>query len=91
MDQCQEDSHHGLPSMPGGRDPVGGGIWEKDDGGGPNIPGTLERKRPVRVLREIGGGGIVGVTHVDAARVGGIGAVELGSFSHGRRTADVPD
>ena len=90
MDQCQEDSQHGMPSMPGGGDPVGGGIWEKDDGGGPHIPGTSERKGPVRGLREIYGGGIIGITQGDVAWAGGRRAVELGRFGHGRRAADVP-
>ena len=66
------------------RDPVGGGIWEKDDRGRPNIPGTSESKFPVRGLQEIDGGGIIGVTQGDAAWAGGRGAVELGSFGHER-------
>ena len=52
--------------MPGGGDPVGDGIWEKDDRGGPQIPGTSERKGPVRGLQEIDGGGIIGITQGDA-------------------------
>ena len=61
MDNFREDSQHGLPSMPGGEDLVGGGIWEKDDRGGPHIPGTSERKGPVRGLRERDGGRIIGI------------------------------
>ena len=82
---------NGLLSIPGGGDPVGGGIWEKDDGGGSHIPETSERKGPAQGLREIGGGGIIGITQGDVAWAGGRGAVELGSLGHGRRAADVPD
>ena len=77
--------------MPGSGDLVGGNIWEKDDGGGPHIPGTSESKDPVRLLRERDGGGIIGITQGDAAGAGGRGVVELGSFGHGRLAADVPD
>ena len=77
--------------MPGGRDPVGGGIWEKDDGVGPHIPGTSERKGLVRGLRERDGRGIIGITQGDAAWAVGRGAVDLGSFGHRRRAADVLD
>ena len=82
---------NGLLSIPGVGDPVGGGIWEKDDGGGPHIPGTSERKGTVRGLRERDGGGIIGITQGDASRAGGRGAVGLVSFSHRQRDADVPD
>ena len=87
----QEDSHHGLPSMPGGRYSVGGSIREKDDGGRPNIPGSEERKGTVRVMQERDGGGVIGVTLGDTAWAGGRGAVELESFGHRKRAADVPD
>ena len=83
MDQCREDSQHGLPYMLGGRDPVGGGIWEKDEGGGTNIPGTLERKGPVRGLRNRDCGGIIGVKQGDSAWAGGRGAVDLGASATG--------
>ena len=75
--------------MPGGRDPVGGSIWKKDDRGGSNIPGTSERKGPVWGLRERDGGGIIVVTQGDAAWAGDIVAVDLVSFGHGRRAPDV--
>ena len=42
-------------------------------------------------FRERDGGGIIGITQGDAAWEGGRGAVELGSFGHRRRAADVPD
>ena len=42
-------------------------------------------------LRERDGGGIIGATQGDAALAGGRGAVELGSFGHRRRAADVQD
>ena len=77
--------------MPGGRDPVRGGIWEKDDREGLHIPGTSEMKGPVRGLRERDGSGIIGITQGDAVWAGGRGAVEMGSFGHGRRAADVLD
>ena len=77
--------------MTGGGDPVGGGIWETNEGGGTNIPGTSERKGPVRGLRERDVGGIIGVTQGYAAWAGGRGAVDLGSFGDGRRSVDVLD
>ena len=77
--------------MPGGGDSVSGSIQEKDARGGPNIPGTAERKGTVRGMRERYGGGIIGVTQDDTAWAGGRGVVDLGSFGHMRRSADVPD
>ena len=62
-----------------------------DYGEGPHIPGTSERKGPVRGLRERDGSGIIGITKSDAAWAGGRVAVELGSFGHGRRDTDIPD
>ena len=77
--------------MTGGRDTDGGSIREKDDGGGPSIPGTAERTGTVWGMQEGDGGRIVGVPQGDTAWAGGRGAVELGSFGHRRRAADVLD
>ena len=77
--------------MPGGGDSVGGSIREKYDRGGPNIPGKSERTVTVRGLREIEGGGIVGVPQDDTAWAGGRGAMDLGSLGQGRRNADISD
>ena len=45
----------------------------------------------MRGLWERYGGGVIGITQGDASWAGGRGAVDLGSFGHGRRAADVPD
>ena len=37
--QRQEDSRNGLPPVPDGRDAVGGGVQEADDGSGAFITG----------------------------------------------------
>ena len=42
MDQCWEDSRNGMTPMPGGGDPVVGGVRETDDGRGPFLPGATE-------------------------------------------------
>ena len=77
--------------MTGGGNSVGGSIQEKDDRGGPIIPGMVERKGTVRGLWEVDGVGAIGDTQGDAAWAGCRGAVDLGSFGHRRRAADVPD
>ena len=41
-EQCQEKIWHGLPPMPGGGDPVGGGVQLTDDGRGPFLPVAVE-------------------------------------------------
>ena len=75
--------------MTGGRDPVGGGIWETNEGGGTNIPGEAERTGTVRGMREVDVGGIVGVPQDDTAWACYIGAMDLGRLGHRRQTADV--
>ena len=47
--------------MPGGRDTVGSGVHEEDDGVGTNIPRVAEGTGRVRGMREVYGGGIVGI------------------------------
>ena len=42
MYQCQEDSGHGMPPMPGVGDRVRGGVRETDDGRGTFITGVAE-------------------------------------------------
>ena len=37
-----EDSWHGLPPIPGGRDSFGGSVQETDDGRGTLLPGLSE-------------------------------------------------
>ena len=88
-DKCREDSQHGLSPFPVGRDTVRGSIREKDDGGEPNILGAAEIMGTVKVMREGYSGRIVGVPQGDTAWAFDRGAVELGSLSHRRRTADV--
>ena len=39
----EEDIRHGLPPMPGGADPVGGGVWVTDEGKGTHLLGDSER------------------------------------------------
>ena len=60
-DQFWEDSQHGLPAVPGGRDTVSSSIREEDDRGGTNIPGEIERNGTVRGIWEVDGVRIVGV------------------------------
>ena len=88
-EECQEYSQHGLQDVPGSRDTVGGSIREEDDGGETNIPVTKERAGTVRGMREGDGGRVFGVPQNDTAWEGNSGAIDLGSLSHGRRTADV--
>ena len=75
--------------MPGGIDTVGGSIREEYDRGETNIPVTKERAGTVLGMREVDGGGIFGVPQNDTVCAGDSGAIDLGSLSHGRQTADV--
>ena len=56
-----------LPPMPGGGDPVGGGVRAMDDGRGTLIPVAAEGTGAVQVVRGGDGGGIVGEAQYDIA------------------------
>ena len=53
--------------MPGGRDPVGGGVQATDDVIGTFLPGATEETGPVQVLRGGDGVGLFGKVQDDTS------------------------
>ena len=53
--------------MPGGRDPVGGGVRAMGDGIGNHLPGAAEVTGAVQGVRGGHGGGIIGGAQDDIA------------------------
>ena len=77
--------------MPGGRDLVGGGVRERDDGRWPFLPGSVEGKGAVQGVR---GGYVAWVNvgaHMDTTWAGRGWNMKLGSHTPCQETADVPD
>ena len=77
--------------MPGGRDSVGGGVWETDDGRGSFLPGAIEGKVAVQGVRNGDGDWFSGVAHVDTTWEGGEVETELGTRANWKVTADILD
>ena len=80
-----------MQTVPGSRQPTGGGVWKKDDGGGTNVSGKTEREGRVRGLREGDDGRVAGIPPDDAAQEGKGGKVELERLSHGRGAKNISD
>ena len=75
--------------MPGGGDPVGGGVQATDEGIGTFLPGATEGTGPVQGVQGGDGGGVCGRTHDESAWASGRGAMELEDLSHKRRAAEI--
>ena len=71
-----------MPPMPGGGDPVGGGVRAMDDGRGTVLPGATEGTGPVQGVRGGDGGGIFVEAHDDKAWESGRGDTDLEKLSH---------
>ena len=76
--------------MPGGRDPVGGGVQATDDGRGTFLPGAAEGTGAVKGVQGGDGSWIDGRAHEDTKWASNRGYMELEKLNHGGRTADVP-
>ena len=75
--------------MPGGGDPVGGGVQATDEGIGTFLPGATEGTGPVQGVQGGDGGGIFNGAQDDTVWASGGGQTELGNLDRGRRTADI--
>ena len=74
MKECdREDSRHGLPPMPGVRDPVRGGVRAMDDRRGTLLPGAAERTSAVQGVQGGDGDGIIGGAQYDTVWASGRG------------------
>ena len=60
MELCREDIWHGLTPIPGGRDPVVGGVQATHDGRGNLLLGAAEGTGTVKGVQVGDGGGIIG-------------------------------
>ena len=75
--------------MPGGGDPVRGGVQAKDDRRGTLLPGASEGTGAVQGVRGGDGGGIIGSIHDDTALEIGRGNMDLENLGHRGRAADI--
>ena len=71
--------------MPGGGDPVGGGVRATDGGRGTLLPGAEGGTGAVRGLRGGDGGWIDGRAYDDTTWASGRGEMELDNLGHGGR------
>ena len=76
--------------MPGGGDPVGGGVWVTDDRIGDLLTGSTEGTGAVQGEWGGDGGGIIGGAQDDTAWASGRGEMDLEKLGHGGRAADIP-
>ena len=76
--------------MPGGGDPVGGGVQATDDGRGTLLPGAAEGTGAVQGVRGGDGGCIDGRAHEYTKWVSGRGDMDFNNLGHWGRTSDVP-
>ena len=74
-----------MQTMPGGRQPIIGGVRTKDDGGGADVSGETKGAGRVWGLWEGDGGRVAGMPSDDAVWEGKGKQVELEGISHGRR------
>ena len=74
-----------MQTVPGGRQPIGGGIRTRDDRRGADVSGKTKGSGRVWVIREGDGSRFTGIPLDDAAWEGKGGIVELEQLSHGRR------
>ena len=77
--------------MPGGGDPVGGGVRATNDWRGTFLPGAAEGTGALQGVRGGDVGWINGRAHEDTTWAIGIGDMDLDNLVHGGRTADVPN
>ena len=75
--------------MPGGGDPVRGGVQAKGDGRGTLLPGAAEGTGAVQGVWGGDGGGIIGRAQDDTTWASGRGYMDLDNLGHGGRAADV--
>ena len=80
-----------MKKVPGSRQPIGGDVWKKDDGGGTNVSGRTERESRVRGLREGDGGRVAGIPPDDSAQEGEGGKVNLERLSYGKGAKNILD
>ena len=66
-----------MQIVPGSRQPIGGGVRTKDDGGGADVSGETKGAGRVRGLREVDGGRVAGIPSDYAVWEGEGGQVEL--------------
>ena len=76
--------------MPGGRDPVVGGVRAADDGRGTLLPGAAEGTVAVQGVRGRYVRSIIVRAQYDTALASGRGDMDLENLSHKGRAADVP-
>ena len=76
--------------MPGGGDPVGGGVQATDDGRGTLLTGAVEGTGSVQGLWGGYGDGIIDRAHDDTAWASGRGDMDMENLGHEGRSADVP-
>ena len=69
--------------MPGGGDPVGGGVKSTDDGRGTHLPGEAEGTGAVQRVQVGDGDGIIGEAQDNTAWASGRGEMELENLGQG--------
>ena len=70
--------------MLGGGDPVGGGVWETDDGIGTLLNGVAEGTGAVQGVRGGDSGWIDGMAHEDTTCASGRVEMDLDNLFHGK-------
>ena len=75
--------------MPGGGDPVGGGVRARDDGRGTFLPGASERTDAMQGLRGGYDGWIDGRAHEGTTWTSGRGDMKFVNLGHRGRTVDI--
>ena len=74
-----------MQTVPGGRQPIVGGVRTKNDRGGADVSGETKGAGRLQGLREGYGGRVAGIPPDDTAWEGEGGKVELEQISHKRR------
>ena len=75
--------------MPGGADPVGGGVWATYERRGTLLQGAAEGTGAVQGVWGGDGVWIIGGTHEDTTWASNRGDMDMENLDHGGRTADV--
>ena len=89
MDQCREESRHGLPPLTGGGKSVGCVVWEVGRGVRHHVQGATEGIGFLQGVRRDDGGGIPGESPDDSAWAGGRDTTELDNHGRGGRATDI--
>ena len=84
-----EESRNGLPPIPGGGNPVGGGVRATDDRRGIFLPVATEGTGAVQGVWGGYGDWIDGRAHGDTTWAGGRGDMELDNLGHGGISVEV--